>query len=237
MAKTADLRVVQTVIQTKETPHLKYYVGEGKLEEIKELIAGEKITLMIVDDELSPSQNKALEKELNIKVIDRTGLILDIFARNAKTFEAKLQVELAQLDYLSPRLTRLWTHLSRLGGGGVGTRGPGEKQLEVDKRQIRARMAAIKKKLEKIKSHRHLLREKREDLPAITGAIVGYTNAGKSTLLNTLTASNVLAENKLFATLDPTTKALELPSKETLLLTDTVGFKLATCDTSHATCH
>ncbi len=224
MAKTADLRVVQTVIQTKETPHLKYYVGEGKLEEIKELIAGEKITLMIVDDELSPSQNKALEKELNIKVIDRTGLILDIFARNAKTFEAKLQVELAQLDYLSPRLTRLWTHLSRLGGGGVGTRGPGEKQLEVDKRQIRARMAAIKKKLEKIKSHRHLLREKREDIPAITGAIVGYTNAGKSTLLNTLTASNVLAENKLFATLDPTTKALELPSKETLLLTDTVGF-------------
>ncbi len=224
LAKTAGLQVVQTLIQTREIPHIKYYVGEGKVEEIKALIEEFRITLMIVDDELSPSQNKALETTLNIKVIDRTGLILDIFARNAKTFEAQLQVELAQLEYLYPRLTKLWTHLSRLGGGGVGTRGPGEKQLEVDKRQIRHKITAIKKKLEKIKSHRQVLRQKRENIPAITGAIVGYTNAGKSTLLNTLTKANALAENKLFATLDPTTKPLVLPSKETLLLTDTVGF-------------
>jgi GTPase len=223
LARTAELEVVSQIIQNRDHPHPKFYVGEGKVEEIKTYITAYNITVIIADDELTPAQNKALEEELKVKVIDRTGLILDIFARNARTFESKLQVELAQLEYVLPRLTRMWTHLSRLGGG-IGSRGPGETQLEVDKRQIRHKITHIKEKLEKIKSHRTTLRQKRENTPTSTIAIIGYTNAGKSTLLNRLTQAHALAENKLFATLDPTTKPLKLPNNETVLLTDTVGF-------------
>lgn len=223
LAKTAGLQVSQRLIQKRESPHPKFYVGEGKLEEIKDWIDTYKYTVLVADDELTPAQNKNMETELKIKVIDRTGLILDIFAQNAKTSEAKLQVELAQLEYVLPRLTGMWTHLSRQSGG-IGSRGPGEKQLEVDKRQIRHRLETIKEKLEKIKSHRLVLRQNRDNIPAVIGAIVGYTNAGKSTLLNTLTNAGVHTEDKLFATLDPNTKALTLESKETILLTDTVGF-------------
>jgi GTP-binding protein HflX len=223
LSRTAGLDVISQFIQSRESPHPGHYVGEGKVEELKAFITEHGVTLVVTDDELTPAQYKNLEAALNVKVIDRTGLILDIFAKNAKTYESQLQVELAQLTYLMPRLTRLWTHLSRLGGG-IGTRGPGEKQLEVDKRQIRVRIDAIKQKLEKIKNHREVLRSRRENVPALTGAIVGYTNAGKSTLINTLTAADVLAENKLFATLDPTTKRLQLDSHQEVLLTDTVGF-------------
>jgi len=224
LSQTAGLIVVARLIQKREAFHPKYYIGEGKLQELKTIVEENKITLMITDDELTPSQNKALEQELKIKVIDRTGLILDIFAKNAKTYESQLQVELAQLEYLMPRLTRLWTHLSRLGGGGVGTRGPGEKQLEVDKRQIRHRIDHIKSKLKKIVSHRDVIRQNRKGIGKLKCAIIGYTNAGKSSLLNALTNAEVLVEDKLFATLDPTTRAVQLPNKETLILTDTVGF-------------
>ncbi len=223
LARTAELQVVSQILQNRDHPDPKYYVGQGKVQEIKTYIEAYNITVIIADDELTPAQNKALEEELKVKVIDRTGLILDIFARNARTFESKLQVELAQLEYVLPRLTRMWTHLSRLGGG-IGSRGPGETQLEVDKRQIRHKITHIKEKLEKIKSHRVNLRQSRTDSATSTIAIVGYTNAGKSTLLNRLTNANALAENKLFATLDPTIKPLKLPNNETVLLTDTVGF-------------
>ena len=223
LAKTAGLEVVESVTQARENPHPRFYVGQGKFEEIKALVIELGIQLVITDDELTPSQNKSLEGELKIKVLDRTGLILDIFAQRARTAEAHLQVELAQLKYLLPRLTRLWTHLSRLGGG-IGTRGPGETQLEVDKRQIQDRILVIEKKLIKTQVHRQVLRQKRENVTILTGAIIGYTNAGKSTLLNTLTDSHVLAEDALFATLDPTTKKIVLPNKDQVLVTDTVGF-------------
>lgn len=223
LAKTAGLEVIDSVVQYRETPHPKYYIGQGKLELLKPMILEQGIRLIVTDDELSPSQSKALESELKIKVLDRTGLILDIFAQRARTAEARLQVELAQLEYLLPRLTRLWTHLSRLGGG-IGTRGPGETQLEVDKRQIQLRMRTIEKKLEKTQIHRQVLRQRRDNVPILNGAIIGYTNAGKSTLLNTLTKAKVLAEDALFATLDPTTKKITLPNKDQVLITDTVGF-------------
>lgn len=223
LAKTAGLEVIDAVVQHRETPHPKYYIGQGKLELLKPMILEQGIRLIVTDDELSPSQSKALESELKIKVLDRTGLILDIFAQRARTAEARLQVELAQLEYLLPRLTRLWTHLSRLGGG-IGTRGPGETQLEVDKRQIQLRMRTIEKKLEKTQIHRQVLRQRRDNVPILNGAIIGYTNAGKSTLLNTLTKAKVLAEDALFATLDPTTKKITLPNKDQVLITDTVGF-------------
>jgi len=159
-----------------------------------------------------------------VKLIDRTTLILDIFAKRAQSFEAKLQVELAQLQYMTPRLTRMWTHLSRLGGGGVGTRGPGEKQLEVDKRLVKGRVQIIKEKLLKIAQQRQTRREKRHEAICVTAALIGYTNAGKSSLLNRLTQAGVYAEDRLFATLDPTSRQLELPSNQQLVLTDTVGF-------------
>ncbi len=223
LAKTAGLVVHDSLIQARDTPHPRSYVGEGKVQEIKQQVQDQGIQLIITDDELSPSQQKNLESELNIKVLDRTGLILDIFAQRARTAEAQLQVELAQLDYLLPRLTRLWTHLSRLGGG-IGTRGPGETQLETDKRQIKERISTLQKKLKKTQRHREVLRQNRDNIPMISGAIIGYTNAGKSTLINALTAAHTLAENALFATLDPTTKHWALPNKDQVLLTDTVGF-------------
>jgi GTP-binding protein HflX len=179
--------------------------------------------VVIADDELSPIQQRNLETELKVKILDRTGLILDIFASRAQTHEAQLQVELAQLSYLAPRLTRMWTHLSRLGGG-IGTRGPGEKQLEVDKRRMRDRISHLKEEIEKVRAHRQRHRSQRQKVPILTATLVGYTNAGKSTLMNRLTPAQVLAENKLFATLDPTTRRLRIPGGEPLLLTDTVGF-------------
>ncbi|MBT5953720.1 GTPase HflX [bacterium] len=210
-------------IQARERPHPKFYVGSGKLQELKELYKESNIGLFVTDDDLTPLQHRTLEAELAVKVMDRTGIILEIFAMRANTKEAQLQVEFAQLTYLKPRLTRMWTHLSRLGGG-IGTKGPGEKQLEVDKRQIRNRMDTIKEKLLKIEKQRGLKRERRQTTPILTGSIVGYTNAGKSTLLNSMTESSVVAESKLFATLDPTTKTFRIPSNEKVLLTDTVGF-------------
>ncbi|RAP33080.1 GTPase HflX [Candidatus Marinamargulisbacteria bacterium SCGC AG-410-N11] len=223
LSKTADITIIEKLIQNRDTPHNKHYIGKGKLEEIQNIIKINAINILITDDDLTPNQHKNLEKILNIKVLDRTGLILDIFAKHAKTFESKLQIELAQLNYLLPRLTRLWTHLSRLGGG-IGTRGPGEKQIEVDKRQINKRIHVIKQKLIKVKQTRDQQRSNRQTLPIITGSILGYTNAGKSTLMNTLTNSNVLAEDKLFATLDPKTRKFLLPNKDEIVLSDTVGF-------------
>jgi GTP-binding protein HflX len=224
LAETAGVEVVGRFVQRLETPNPATYVGKGKLEEIRQAKADLTYDLVLFDEELSPGQQRHLEDALGVKVLDRTALILDIFARRAQTHEGRLQVELAQLEYRLPRLTRLWTHLSRQAVGGVGLRGPGETQLESDRREIRARITQVKRELEDVKTHRELHRagRRRSSLPIV--ALVGYTNAGKSTLLNRLTAAGVLAEDKLFATLDPTTRRLRLPSGREALLTDTVGF-------------
>jgi len=223
LARTAGLSVCTMVHQFREAPHIRFYLGTGKVEEVKAIVEANNAEVVIADDELTPSQYRTLEKELGVKIMDRTGLILDIFAKRARTYESQLQVEMAQLAYMLPRLTRMWTHLSRLGGG-IGTKGPGEKQLEVDKRQIRTRIGTIKEKLEKIKMQRETQRDRRHQVPLTSVAIIGYTNAGKSTLLNQLTQAGVLSEDLLFATLDPTTRRFKLPSNEHVLLTDTVGF-------------
>ena len=223
LVKTAGAVSVGTVIQSREAIHPGYYVGTGKLEEIRMAADAYHATGIVCDDELSPSQMNNLERELGLKIMDRTVVILDIFAARAKSSEGKIQVELAQLRYRAARLTGLGTSMSRLGGG-IGTRGPGEKKLEMDRRLIKARISQLKKELEQVKRHRELLREGRKRENIKTAAIVGYTNAGKSTLLNTLTDACVLEEDKLFATLDPTTRVLELPGKQKIYLTDTVGF-------------
>lgn len=223
LVETAGAQTVGRVVQSREGIHPGYYVGTGKLEEIQMAVRALDATGIVCDDELSPSQMNNLERELECKVMDRTVVILDIFASRAKTSEGKIQVELAQLRYRAARLTGLGTSLSRLGGG-IGTRGPGEKKLEVDRRLIKTRISQLKRELEQVKHHRELLREGRKKDNLLTGAIVGYTNAGKSTLLNTLTHAAVLEEDKLFATLDPTTRVLELPRKQKMYLTDTVGF-------------
>ena len=223
LAETAGAVTVGTVIQNREGIHPGTYVGKGKIEEIRTLLSALDANGIICDDELSPAQMNNLERELECKVMDRTLLILDIFAARAKTSEGKIQVELAQLRYRSARLTGLGASLSRLGGG-IGTRGPGEKKLETDRRLIRTRISALKEELAQVEIHRTLLRTRRTAGNMKTAAIVGYTNAGKSTLLNTLTGAEVLSEDKLFATLDPTTRALVLPDGQQLLLTDTVGF-------------
>lgn len=223
LVKTAGAVSVGTVIQSREAIHPGYYVGTGKLEEIRMAADAYHATGIVCDDELSPSQMNNLERELGLKIMDRTVVILDIFAARANTSEGKIQVELAQLRYRAARLTGLGTSMSRLGGG-IGTRGPGEKKLEMDRRLIKARISQLKKELEQVKRHRELLREDRKRENIKTAAIVGYTNAGKSTLLNTLTDACVLEEDKLFATLDPTTRVLELPGKQKIYLTDTVGF-------------
>lgn len=223
LVETAGAQTVGRVVQSREGIHPGYYVGTGKLEEIQMAVRALDATGIVCDDELSPSQMNNLERELECKVMDRTVVILDIFASRAKTSEGKIQVELAQLRYRAARLTGLGTSLSRLGGG-IGTRGPGEKKLEVDRRLIKTRISQLKRELEQVKRHRELLREGRKKDNLLTGAIVGYTNAGKSTLLNTLTHAAVLEEDKLFATLDPTTRILELPRKQKIYLTDTVGF-------------
>lgn len=223
LAKTAGALVVGTVIQKRERIHPGTYVGKGKMEELKMLLTALDATGIICDDELSPVQMNNLQQALDCKVMDRTLLILDIFADHASTSEGKIQVELAQLRYRAVRLVGLRNSLSRLGGG-IGTRGPGEKKLEMDRRLIKERISQLKRELEQVKRHRELLREGRKRDRAMTAAIVGYTNAGKSTLLNTLTDAGVLSEDKLFATLDPTTRMLELSKGTKIYLTDTVGF-------------
>ena len=223
LAQTAGAVTVGRVIQNLDQIHPGTYVGKGKLDEIKELIWETEATGIICDDELSPIQLGNMEDALDTKVMDRTLIILDIFAGRASTNEGKIQVELAQLKYRQSRLTGLGKSLSRLGGG-IGTRGPGEKKLEMDRRLIRDRIAQLNRELKDVKRHREITREQRSRNKVPVVAIVGYTNAGKSTLLNTLTGAGVLEEDKLFATLDPTTRNLKLPSKQEVLLTDTVGF-------------
>lgn len=223
LAATAGAVTVGRVIQNLDQIHPGTYVGKGKLDEIKDLIWETEATGIICDDELSPIQLGNMEDVLDTKVMDRTLIILDIFAGRASTNEGKIQVELAQLKYRQSRLTGLGKSLSRLGGG-IGTRGPGEKKLEMDRRLIRDRIAQLNRELKDVKRHREITREQRSRNKIPVVAIVGYTNAGKSTLLNTLTGAGVLEEDKLFATLDPTTRNLKLPSKQEVLLTDTVGF-------------
>src|ERR687895_153010 len=224
LAETVDVEVVGSVTQKLAHPLAGTYVGNGKLDEIKARRDDVGYDVVMVDDDLSPAQQRNLERALDVLVIDRTALILDVFARRAQTHEGRLQVELAQLQYRLPRLTRMWTHLSRQGVCGVGLRGPGETQLEVDRRGSRTRSTQIKRDPAGVHTHRQHYREARRDAPVPVAALVGYTNAGKSTLLNALTGAGVLAEDKLFATLDPTTRRVALPSGREVLVTDTVGF-------------
>src|SRR5579883_829840 len=223
LADTAGAEVVGRSVQRLDSPHPATYVGKGKLAEIVAERAATDYTLVIFDDELSPSQQRNLETALKVKVIDRTALILDIFARRAQTREGRLQVELAQLEYLLPRLAGQWSHLERLGGG-IGTRGPGETQLETDRRLIRTRISRLRTQIEEVRSHRALYRRRRARQGVPVAALVGYTNAGKSTLMNALSGAGVLAENRLFATLDPVTRRIHVGQSREVLLTDTVGF-------------
>ena len=223
LVKTAEAEPVAVLVQNREKIHPGTYIGKGKIEELRNAISLSQATGIVCDDELSPAQLKNLEQELETKVMDRTLIILDIFAGRAMTREGKIQVELAQLKYRASRLVGLRSSLSRLGGG-IGTRGPGEKKLEIDRRLINDRISVLRREVEELKNHRSLAREKRSRNPIPVVAIVGYTNAGKSTLLNTLTDAGILAEDKLFATLDPTTRNYKLPGGQEVLLTDTVGF-------------
>lgn len=221
LVHTAGAESVGRLIQNRERIHAVTYLGKGKLEELKEMLLYTEADGVICDDELSPAQLRNLEKVLETKIVDRTMLILDIFAKRANTGEGKIQVELAQLKYAAVRLVGLRSSLSRLGGG-IGTRGPGEKKIELDRRLIHNRISVLKEELREVQKQRDIRRKSRKDNFVI--AIVGYTNAGKSTFLNKLTGADVLAEDKLFATLDPTTRKLKLPSGNEVLLTDTVGF-------------
>ncbi|MEX0648630.1 MAG: GTPase HflX [Balneolaceae bacterium] len=220
LTDTAGGKSVERVLQNRPHPDPTTYIGKGKLNQLKQIIGDKSADLLIFDDDLSATQMRNIEKTTSVKVLDRSGLILDIFASRAKTSAAKTQVELAQLQYLLPRLTRFWTHLSRQKGG-IGTKGPGETQIETDRRLIGRRIATLKEKLEKLDRQRTTQRKGREDTTRV--ALVGYTNAGKSTLMNTLTETNVLAEDRLFATLDSTVRRLTLENHE-VLLSDTVGF-------------
>ena len=225
LAETAGIEVVCETIQPRNAPNPTYFIGEGKVEELKPLVEELDADAIIFDEELSPAQNRNLEKALEVATIDRTGLILQVFAQRALTKEARLQVALAQLEYALPRLTRMWTHLSRLatgGGGGRHLRGPGETQLEMDRRWVRRNIGQVRKALDTVEKQRHTQRRNRAE--KIKVSLVGYTNAGKSTLFNVLTGETVLAEDKLFATLDSTTRKLDLPHKQQILLSDTVGF-------------
>ena len=223
LVDTAGAVTLEKMIQSREQFHPATYIGSGKIAELRERIEELSATGIVCDDELSPAQQKNLERELDTKVMDRTMVILDIFAQHANTREGRIQVELAQLRYRAVRLTGMGTSLSRLGGG-IGTRGPGETKLETDRRVIHRRISALKAELEEVKRHREVTRGQRQRNRVPVAAIVGYTNAGKSTLLNALTRSEILAEDRLFATLDPTTRGLTLPTGEEILLTDTVGF-------------
>lgn len=222
LVKSAGAEPVFTVTQNLKRPETGTYVGTGKLQEIADICKQQEIDLLVFDCELSPTQIRNIEAETDTRTIDRTMLILDIFALHARSKEGKLQVELAQLKYLMPRLTGKGVAMSRLGGG-IGTRGPGETKLETDRRHISRRMETLKAELAEVEQHRSMLRKRREKDGVITCAIVGYTNAGKSTLMNYLTDAGVLAQDKLFATLDPTSRALKLPSGVTVMMIDTVG--------------
>ncbi len=232
LARTAGIEVVGSTIQRLDRPRSATLIGKGKVEELEALKGELKPDVILFDEELSPRQQRNLEEELDLKIVDRTALILDIFAKHARTHEGRLQVELAQYEYRLPRLTRLWTHLARqVGGtaarggpGGVGVRGPGETQLETDRREIGRRIAHLRQQLEEVRTHRRLYRQRRRRAAISVVAIVGYTNAGKSTLLNALAGSDILVEDKLFATLDPTTRRVPLPNGRVALFTDTVGF-------------
>ena len=233
LADTAGLQVVDQAIQRLDRPDSATYIGSGKVEEVKALVEQLNAGVVIFDDELTPRHQRELEKIFgeDVKVLDRTALILDIFALHAQTREGKLQVELAQLEYRLPRLTRMWTHLARQAGGGVGgigggvgVRGPGETQLETDRREIGRRIAHVKDQLDAVRAHRERHRAKRQQTELQVAAIVGYTNAGKSTLLNQISDANVLSADMLFATLDPTTRKVTMPGGRELLFTDTVGF-------------
>ncbi len=221
LAETAGAETIIKVIQDRGRPDPAYFIGRGKAEELAELVDLNDITLVIFDEDLNPTQVRNLEKLIDKKILDRSGLILDIFASHAKTKQAKTQVELAQLQYMLPRLTRAWTHLSKQYGG-IGTKGPGETQIETDRRIIRTRISKLKANLRKIESQNVTKSLKRKDY--INTSLVGYTNAGKSTLLNLLTDSDVLAEDKLFATLDSTTRSFELEKNKSIMMSDTVGF-------------
>jgi GTP-binding protein HflX len=223
LADTAGAAVVDQVIQARPGPEAATLIGSGKVEELAGLVAGLPVDVVIFDHDLTPTQQRNLESALGCKILDRTQLILDIFARRARTREGQLQVELAQLNYLLPRLTGHGIEMSRLGGG-IGTRGPGETQLETDRRRIFRRIRGIKEALERVRGHREVQRKQRQAVPLATVALVGYTNAGKSTLFNRLTGAEVLADARLFATLDPTIRALTLPAGRRVLLSDTVGF-------------
>ena len=223
LAETAGADVVGSLIQRLYVPSKIHYIGKGKLDELLSLKGSLNYDVVIFDDELSPLQQRNLEEALRVKVIDRAALILDIFARRAQTHEGQLQVELAQHEYLYPRLAGQWSHLERLGGG-IGTRGPGESQIETDRRIIRQKIHCLKARIEEVRKHRGLYRQQRRRSGIPVVSLVGYTNAGKSTLLNALSQADVFVEDKLFATLDPTTRRLTLPDKNTVLLSDTVGF-------------
>ena len=222
LVDTAGADTVAMVLQTRQSPDPRSFLGAGKLQEIKEIVTNNECDLVVIDNELSPSQARAIEEELGVRVVDRSGLILDIFAQRAMTKEGCIQVELAQNKYRLAHLAGRGIELSRLGGG-IGTRGPGESKLETDRRHIRKRIEMLENQLKKLEKRRKLHRERRRKDNILTGAIVGYTNVGKSTLLNALTDAGVLAENKLFATLDITSRMLELPDGRSIMLVDTVG--------------
>ena len=223
LAETAGATVVGSASQRRSEPDPVWYFGKGRAAELVDEKAASDFNVLIVDDELEPNQQRALEKLLDCKVLDRSALIIDIFARHAKTKEGRLQVELAALEYHLPRLTRMWSHLSRTGGG-IGTRGPGESQLETDRRLIREKIKKVRAELEDVKRHRATAARKRDRHEVATVALVGYTNAGKSTLLNVLADADVFAADMLFATLDPTTRQVALPSGRAVVISDTVGF-------------
>ena len=223
LAKTAGAEVVGVFSQKLNSPSPTHYIGKGKIAELVSLKEQTQYTTVVLDDELSPRQQRNLEEILKVKVIDRTALILDIFAKQARTHEGQLQVELAQHRYLLPRLVGQWSHLERLGGG-IGTRGPGESQLETDRRLIHQRIKRLQQEIEHVRQHRAVYRKRRKESGIPIAAIVGYTNAGKSTLFNALSQAGVLIEDKLFSTLDPVTRRLVLPDGREFLITDTVGF-------------
>ncbi len=223
LAASAGAHVVHTSVSQRSQPNSSYFIGSGKVEEIRHICHLQKANLVLFDDELTPAQSRNLQVGLGLKVLDRTELILDIFAQRARTKEGQLQIEMAQLQYLLPRLSGAWTHLSRQEGG-IGTRGPGEKQLEIDRRRVREKITRLNDGLERVRQQRATQRKRRHKSEVPVVAIVGYTNAGKSTLMNAISKSDVLVEDKLFATLDPTTRKVTLPNRRQFFLTDTVGF-------------